>query len=115
MLVLTEDARLVCEHEKGRVGVAPSQDFCRANGRRLLVDNDPEGKTISGCPNLNPAIGIRPCTRTLVVREGYADFVRVGGRRLCVAPLGGLTDGTPPGVVKYLTRDPGQTFIHCRP
>ncbi|WP_250454443.1 hypothetical protein [Caballeronia sp. ATUFL_M2_KS44] len=113
MLALTEDAVIVCEHAKGVVKLAPSQDFCRVEGRRLLVDDDPEHKGISGCPNLNPAIGMKPCTHTLAVREGYASFVRIGGRRLCIAPLSGLTDGTPAGITHYVTRDPGQTFVNC--
>ncbi|KXU87043.1 hypothetical protein CR51_36260 [Caballeronia megalochromosomata] len=115
MLALTEDAVIVCAHQKGRVQITPSQDFCRADGRRLLVDDDPEHRHISGCPNLNPAIGIKPCTSTLGVDEGYSDFVRIGGRRLCIAPLSGHTDGTPSGAVEYLTRDPGQHFIDCKP
>lgn len=114
MLALTEDAVIVCEHKTGTVKVVPSQDFCCANGRRLLVDDDPEGKSISGCSNVNPAVGIKPCTTTLKVKEGYIDFVRIGGRRVCVATLTGMTDGTPSGLVKYVVRDPGQSFVNCR-
>ncbi|MEO8133196.1 MAG: hypothetical protein ABI831_04375 [Betaproteobacteria bacterium] len=107
MLVLTG------EHVRGKVAVEPLQPFCTIEGRRILVDDDPEGKRISGCPNLNPAIGIRPCVTTLKVKEGYSEFVRIGKRSLCLDSVHGLTDGTPPGLVKYIVQTPGQTLVRC--
>lgn len=106
---LTEDAVLVCKHELGRVGLAPVQDLVTIDGRRVLVESDPESRPIAGCPNYGPAI--KPCTHTLQVREGYSDWVRVGGRRVCLDAVRGLTDGTPPGTVEYIVRDAGQTFV----
>ncbi len=111
MLILTKDAVLTCEHVNGKVEVAASQTFCTIAGRSILVDNDPEGKGISGCPNLNPAVGIRPCVTTLRVKEGYSEFVRIGKRRICLDTVNGLTDGTPPGLVKYIVQSPGQGFV----
>lgn len=111
MLILTKDAVLTCEHVKGKVEVAASQTFCTIADRSILVDSDPEGKGISGCPNLNPAVGIRPCVTTLRVKEGYSEFVRIGKRRICLDTVNGLTDGTPPGLVKYIVQSPGQGFV----
>lgn len=111
MLVLTEDAKLVCEHETGKVENVPSQKFCTIAGRRILVHDDPEGRSISRCSNVNFAIGMRACLHTLKVKEGYSEFVRIGGHRLCLSSLYGLTDGTPPGLVRYIVRDPGQTLV----
>jgi hypothetical protein len=37
--------------------------------------------------------------------------LRIAGRRVCLETVTGLTDGTPPGTVKYLVRDPGQGFV----
>jgi hypothetical protein len=57
------------------------------------------------------SITIKPCTATLVAEAGYSSFVRISGRRVCLDSVTGLTDGTPPGVVKYLVRDPGQHLV----
>lgn len=109
MLWLTEDAVVVCKHQLGRVGQAPSQDFLRIDGRRVLVATDPEGRPISGCPNYGPSI--KPCTTTLKVQRGYSTWIRVGGRGLCLDTLDGYTDGTPPGVVRYEVKAPGQQWV----
>jgi len=109
MLVITEDALIVCAHELGEVGLKPLQDWVTINGRKVLVDNDPEGRPISKCPNIG--IAIKPCQTTLRVEKGYSEFIRVDGRRLCLDTVQGKTDGTPPGVVIYHVRQPGQDFV----
>lgn len=102
MRLLTEDARILCAHVMGQAKIEPSQDLVRIGGRSVLVEKDPEGRPIKGCPNIN--IGIKPCTHTLVVKVGYSELLRVDGRRVCLDSLSGFTDGTPPGTVKYLVR-----------
>ena len=109
MFILTEEAVLVCKHEVGIVKNQPSQDIVTIEKRRVLVENDPEGRTISGCPVV-PPMG-RPCVTTLVVQQGYSDWIRIGGRRICLDTITGLTDGTPPGVVKYKVNFAGQEFV----
>jgi hypothetical protein len=109
MLILTEDALVVCKHEVGRVKNKPSQDFLTVEKRRVLVENDPEGRSISGCP-IVPPMG-RPCVTTLKVQEGYSDWIRADGNRICLDTLTGFTDGTPPGVVKYKVNFAGQKFV----
>jgi hypothetical protein len=111
VFVLNEDALLVCRHELGRVELAPAQDWVRGDGRRLLVEPDPEQRPIKGCPNIGPTI--RPCQTTLKVRVGYSTFVRIDGRPICLDSVLGLTDGTPPGVVKYKVNRPGQDLVDC--
>ena len=110
MLWLTEDAVVVCKHENGKVGIAPIQKLVTIEGRRVLVENDPEGRPITGCPNVGATI--KPCLHTLAVTEGYSDFLSIDGRRICLDTVTGLTDGTPPGVVKYIVRRPGQEFVY---
>jgi hypothetical protein len=110
MLWLTEDAVLVCKHEMGKVRIQASQSVVTVQGRGILVETDPEGRPIAGCPNVGAAI--KPCQHTLRVTEGYSDFLKVEGRRICLDTVTGLTDGTPPGVVKYYVRDPGQKFVY---
>jgi hypothetical protein len=78
-------------------------------GRPVLVRADPEGRPIAGCPNIGPTI--KPCTTTLAVQKGYSDFIRIDGRPVCLDSVTGLTDGTPPGVVKYKVNVPGQTWV----
>lgn len=109
MRVLTEDAVLVCLHEKGRVGIVFSQELTTVEGRKILVERDPEGRPISGCPMYGPAI--RPCKLTLKVDDGYSDLLRIEGRRICLDTVNGLTDGTPPGVVEYKVRHAGQDLV----
>ena len=106
---LTEDAKLVCKHELGRVGIVATQTFVSIAGRKVLVENDPEGRPIAGCPNYGPMI--KPCTTTLKAQAGYSTWLRIGGHCICLDTVTGVTDGTPPGIVKYLVRDPGQTFV----
>lgn len=108
-LLVTADARVVCRHELGKVSLVHSQDWVRAQGVPLLIEPDPGGRSISGCPNFS--IGIRPCLHTLSVRVGYSSFVAINGKRVVLASLAGFTDGTPPGVIDYIVRDPAQAFV----
>lgn len=109
MLWLTEDARLVCTHEQGVVQIEATQELVTIEERRVLVAINPEGRPIVGCPNIG--IAIKPCTATLPVKEGYSDLLRIEDRRVCLDTVRGLTDGTPPGIVEYKVRHPGQELV----
>ncbi len=110
MRLLTEDAKLVCSHEMGIVGIQPGQDFVTIDGRRVLIDNDPETRPISGCPYSGATV--KPCTTTLPVEVGYSSLVAIGGRRVCLDTVRGLTDGNPPPrFFEYFVRQPGQNFV----
>jgi len=111
MYWLTDMATLVCAHELGRVSNLASQGWVRIENRPVLVEADPVGRPIEGCPNANPVAGIRPCRTTLVVKAGYSAFIRVDGRPVCLDTVTGLTDGTPPGAVEYKVRSPGQALV----
>lgn len=110
MRFLTEKALIICEHELGRVRIAPRQGFVRIDGERVLVDDDPEKRPIKGCPNTSPLVGILPCRTTLRVEAGYSDLLRIDGHRVCLDPVTGRTDGVPP-IFHYLVRDPGQRLV----
>jgi hypothetical protein len=103
---------ITCDHRLGMVGVAASQDLVSIEGRRVLVEPDPEGRPIAGCPNVGGVI--KPCLLTLEPEAGYSALVRIDGRPVCLEPLSGRTDGTPPGVVRYGVRSPGQSFVSER-
>ncbi len=107
---LTEDARLFCDHG-GHVNNKPSQDLVKIADRRVLVATDPEGRSISTCPNANVLMGQRPCVTTLQVRTGYSEFIAIDGHRVCLSSIRGLTDGTLPGTVDYKVIDPGQQLV----
>ncbi len=111
MKVLTEEGLLVCDHVLGHVKNRPSQKLVTISGKRVLVETDPEGRGISGCPNTNPLAGIKPCQRTLKVQKGYSALVRIDGRRVCLDSVRGFTDGTPPGTIHYYVRKPGQALV----
>jgi hypothetical protein len=108
MLALTEDALLVCAHVHGKVKVAIRQDYVTIAKRRVLIDDDPEHRPIHGCPEVG---AMKPCLHTLTVQEGYSEFIRIDGRRVCLDTVTGLTDGTPPGIVKFKVRRPGQNWV----
>ena len=108
MLLLTEDANLVCRHSLGNVGIRATQSLVRINGRRVLVEDDPEKRPIIGCPNVGAAI--KPCQITLRVQTGYSTFVSIDGHAVALDSVLGLTDGTPPGTVEYVVRSAGQAL-----
>lgn len=109
MLLLTQDAVLVCLHEMGVVDIEATQDLVSVEDRFILVDPNPESRAIKGCPNF--AITIRPCQTTLSVKQGYSPLLSIDGKRVCLDTVRGLTDGTPPGVVEYKVRHAGQEFV----
>lgn len=105
---LTERATIACGHE-GRVVNVPSQRWVTVAGVPVLVDDDPQRRSIAGCPNYGPTI--KPCTTTLQVITGYSTWLRIGGHRVTLSHLDGLTDGTVPGTVHYTVRLPGQFLV----
>lgn len=105
---VTTAASIKCGHD-GKVENVASQHWVRVDGRDVLVDNDPEGRKIAGCPNIGPTM--KPCIKTLAVAEGYSTYIRVGGHPVVLSNLDGLTDGTLPGTVHYDVRQPGQTIV----
>ena len=107
MKLLTEDAKLFCKHG-GHVSNKPSQSLVTIAGRRVLVANDPEGRSIGACPLTVP---FKPCLTTLAVQKGYSTLIRIDGHSACLDTVTGFTDGTPPGVVKYVVSIAGQEFV----
>jgi hypothetical protein len=108
MKLVTVRAVLRCGHD-GRVQNAASQHWVTVGGDDVLVDDDPQGRAVAGCPNIGPTM--KPCTTTLAVQSGYSTWIRVDGDRVALSSVDGLTDGTVPGTVHYTVRDPGQTFV----
>ena len=74
----------------------------------MLVQPDPVGRPLVGCPNIN--VGILPCLLTLNVREGYSNFVRIDGHPVCLKSVRGLTNGSP-GIHEYKVESAGQNFV----
>lgn len=109
MLFITEDAEIICKHPRGFVQNVPSQNWFTVAKRRVLVEVDPEFRTIKGCAN--SGVGIKPCTTALTVITGYSNLIRIDGKRVCLDTITGFTDGTPPGLYKYVVSNPGQPFV----
>ena len=84
--------------------------FVRIDGQYALVKGDPELQPIVGCANAG--FTIKPCNITLK-GQGYSAFVRIGGQPVCLDTLSGLTDGTPPGIVRYTVVDARQHFVEA--
>jgi hypothetical protein len=115
MRVLTEDAVLKCDHG-GIVDLEPRQDWVRVGGRRVLIEDDPLGRKLHGCPMITPTTPA--CARTISVSEApsYADFVRVTTkgdrpRRICLDTTTGHTDWARIATVSYHVSAPGQLFV----
>lgn len=105
---MTEDATVVCDHQLGNVtGFSPAQSWVTVMKRRVLVEPDPVGRTIKGCPNL-PPMG-KPCTNTMAVAKGYSRLIRIDGHRVCLDAVTGLTNGVAP--VMYTVRAPAQELV----
>ena len=109
---VTLNGLMQCAH-LGKVELTAAQTWVRVEGQPVLVRADPVGRPISGCPNIGPTI--KQCLTTLEVRSGYSPWIQVDGRPVVLDTVTGLTDGTPPGVVKYLVTAPGQTLVTEEP
>ena len=108
MKAVTSEAMIRCGHD-GRIRNEPSQKWVTIETVPILVDHDPEGRKIIACPNFGPTM--KPCAKTLVVKQGYSTWVMIDNRRIVLSHLDGLTDGTVPGTVHYQVRDPAQQFV----
>lgn len=108
MKILVLEGIVRCGHD-GSVQNVASQEWVRVDTSPVLVESDPQGRSISGCPNVS--VNFKPCQNTLVVGIGYSIFVRIGGHAICLDSIQGFTDGTPPGLVRYDVRDPGQAYV----
>src|SRR5216117_3623782 len=106
MLLMTEDAIVLCTHQLGNVANQPSQKLVTIGGRRVLIDNDPEQRTIRLCPNIG--VTMKPCQTTLKVMAGYSTLMRIDGHAIALDSVTGMTDGTPPAIVQYQVRSAGQ-------
>lgn len=109
---ITTASVIKCSH-RGKINNFASQDWVRVETddgmAPVLVDNDPEGRDIDGCPNSGPQI--KKCGKTENVRTGYSTWLRIGGNSVVLSNLDGLTNGTPPRMVPYRVTDPKQLFV----
>jgi hypothetical protein len=110
MELVTERSTIRCGHD-GTVVTLASQHWVRVAGAAVLVAPDPQGRAVTGCPNVGPTM--KPCTATLTVSAGYSSFVRIGGHAVVLSNLDGLTDGTVPGTVHYQVRAVRQHFVEA--
>lgn len=106
---LTENGALHCLHPgAGRVAVAQGSHFVRINGARVHVEPNTLGRGIGGCKH--PAsTNSKPCSSTLTVNGGYSHFIRIAGKAVCLASIGGVTDSVPPST--YRVSYPGQALV----
>ena len=108
MLALTLTGVSTCDHG-GVVALKASQSWVTINGAPWLVDNDPQGCSIAGCPNVGTTI--KPCTSTLAVTDGYCSWIKIGGKKIAMDTVTGKTDGTPPSSVSYTIKNAGQAMV----
>ena len=108
MYWVTEDATMVCSHQPGNVtGFDPAQSWVTIGNRRVLIDPDPIGRSIRGCPNV-PPVGVKQCLKTIGVSQGYSALIRIGGFSVCMDNLQGPVDAPAP---PYTVRNPAQQLV----
>lgn len=108
MKLLVQRGVMRCGHD-GVIANITSQEWVRVVSSPVLVEPDPQGRSISLCPNIS--VNFKPCQNTLAVRSGYSTFIRIDGQSVCLDSVVGFTDGTPPGAVDYTVRDAGQLLV----
>ena len=108
---LTEDAKLVCAHEAGSVQIVATQKLVSIDSRLVLVEPDPESRTIDRCPWSQP--GFLPCTLTLKA-TGYSPNIRIDGQPVALDSVVGVTNGTPATTFRYYVRRAGQSLVSER-
>ena len=106
MMMLVLPGVLRCGHD-GKVANTASQEWVRIAAEPVLVATDQEGREISMCQNIST--NTKQCNHTLAVIRGYSEFVRIGGAKVCLDSIDGMTDGVPP--THYTVREPGQRFV----
>ena len=110
MKIMTEDNLIRCPHPPGNGSIQPTQKLVHVDGRRVLVEPNPIGTKIKTCPNT--AIPNVPCTATLTAKTvSYSGLLHIGGKRVCLDAVTGLTNGSPPGTVLYTVANPGQALV----
>ncbi len=113
MLVLTKKAYFLCPHG-GRSNPRARQGFVFVDNSPMLVRGDPVGRKISGCTNIIPPSGIKPCITTLKVLSGHSAFISIKDRPICISSVEGFTDGTPPGTHRYKVHKSGQNWVRAQ-
>ena len=108
--ITTKAGRVRCDHRTGTVQTTTRHPFVRINGSAVQVARDLEGRPISRCPNLGAAV--KPCTATLAITAGRSSLVFVNGESVCLSgAVTGMTDGIPPGGVRFAVANAGQDFV----
>ena len=123
MKLLTEKARISCDHQTGSVEIFASQTLVFIQDARVLVATDVlMPKPILACPNIGP--GLKPCALTVSPHKGLSELLFIDGQAACLDTLEGVTDGAPPPPpapvlplvppgFKYRVRLAGQEFVEA--
>lgn len=109
MKIITDRTDLRCDHGGKLNGVFSSDPLVKIDGASVLVDGDLLMKPVSGCPNIGATI--KPCMLTLTMNSGRSSFIKINHRSVLVDTATGITDGTPPGVIKYSVFMPNQGLV----
>jgi tetratricopeptide (TPR) repeat protein len=90
------ESRLVCAHTLGVVQVQHGEE---TGFPPVITEADILGASVVGCPNVG--VGVKPCQSVISVAHGLSGRVRRDGSPALLADGWGLTDGTPPGTVRF--------------
>ena len=109
---LTEDGSVHCLHGgTGKVDVAAGSPFVRVNGAPVHIENNPLGRSVSGC-GVPHSTTSKPCERTLTVDGGYSQFITIEGKAICLETITGTTDSVPP--ITYKVSHAGQQMVRSQ-
>jgi hypothetical protein len=110
--VLTSASTLQCVHG-GTVTVTASQQLLTAGGNPVLVQNDLNSATISGCTNTVASLSQKPCLTVTSLLVGASTTLSVNGQAVLLETARGLTDAAPPLPVLWQVASAGQSVLEA--
>jgi hypothetical protein len=91
--LITEKSIVKCAHN-GVVTLKASQTLLTIDGTAVLVEEDLDGATITGCTTVTNAVsGTKQCLTVVAMSAGAATTLSVGGKAVLLASATGTTDG----------------------
>ena len=92
--VITESSTVICDQLLGTAQLTASQSKLTVGGNKVLVENDLNLATISGCPNTtDPNTGVVKCAMILSTDGGVASKLKVDGKGVLHKDISCKTDG----------------------
>ncbi|MCP4259935.1 MAG: hypothetical protein GY774_20840 [Planctomycetes bacterium] len=108
--VLTESSIIKCSNQ-GTVQLTAGQSNLYVNGSKVLVENDLNGKSISGCLTI-PSTNTVTCMNVVTAINGVATKLKVNGKGVLLETINGQSSGTVSGMIQtWSVQSSGQSKL----